>query len=61
MWTVSRISFIDGRPFPFSREWLGLYLVWGVWFPSHLPLDKTNCVHNFGLYLVTLGTRGILP
>jgi hypothetical protein len=27
---------------------VGIYLVWGVWFPSHLPLDETDRIQNYG-------------
>jgi hypothetical protein len=39
MLITSRISFLGGWHLLFSLEWRGLYLVWGVWFPSHLLLE----------------------
>jgi hypothetical protein len=27
---------------------MGPYPVWGVWFSSHLPLEGTGCIQNFG-------------
>jgi hypothetical protein len=27
---------------------VGTYLAWGVWFPSHLLLEGTDHIHNFG-------------
>jgi hypothetical protein len=28
---------------------VGPYLVLGAWFPSHLPLERTNCIQIFRL------------
>jgi hypothetical protein len=33
---------------PLQPGLVGLYLVWGVWFPSRLPLEGTGCIQNFG-------------
>jgi hypothetical protein len=41
-------SIHDGAP-PFSLEWWDRFLVWGVWFPSHLPLEGTDHIQNFGM------------
>jgi hypothetical protein len=24
------------------------YLIWGAWFPSHVPLEETGCIQIFG-------------
>jgi hypothetical protein len=34
---------------PLQPGVVGHFLVWGVWFPSHLPLEGTDCIQNFGL------------
>jgi hypothetical protein len=33
---------------PLQPGVVGLYPVWGVWFPSHLPLEGTGRIQNFG-------------
>jgi hypothetical protein len=33
----------------FSLEQWGHFLVWGVWFSNHLPLEGTDRIKNFGL------------
>jgi hypothetical protein len=33
---------------PLQLGVVGIYLVWGVWFPSHLPLDETDRIQNYG-------------
>jgi hypothetical protein len=40
--------FLGWWPLLFSLEWWGHFLVWGIWFPSHLPLKRTNRNQNFG-------------
>jgi hypothetical protein len=48
MWIIPGISFfLFGAPL-FSLELCGHFLVWGVWFPSHLPLEETDRIQNFG-------------
>jgi hypothetical protein len=53
--------FLGWWPLLFSLEWWSCFLVWGVWFPNHLPLEGTNRIQNFGLYPVARGTQGIYP
>jgi hypothetical protein len=43
------LFFLDWWPLLFSLEWLGHFLVWGVWFSSHLPSEGINHIQNFGL------------
>jgi hypothetical protein len=33
---------------PLQPAVVGLYPVWGVWFPSRLPLEGTGRIQNFG-------------
>jgi hypothetical protein len=33
---------------PLQPRVVVLYLIWGVWFPSHLPLERTGHIQNFG-------------
>jgi hypothetical protein len=33
---------------PLQLGVVGSYPVWGVWFPSHLPLDGTDRIQMFG-------------
>jgi hypothetical protein len=33
---------------PLQPRVVGLYLVWGVWFPSRLPLEGTGRIQNVG-------------
>jgi hypothetical protein len=33
---------------PLQPGVVGSYLVWGIWFSNRLPLDGTDCIHNFG-------------
>jgi hypothetical protein len=33
---------------PLQPGVVGLYLVWGLWFPRHLALDGTGRIQNFG-------------
>jgi hypothetical protein len=39
-------SFLVGGP-ALQPEVVGPYPVRGVWFPSRLPLDGTDCIQNF--------------
>jgi hypothetical protein len=42
--------FFDRWVAPLSGlEWQGLYPIWGVWFPSRMPLEGTNRIQNFML------------
>jgi hypothetical protein len=61
MWMAHGISLLSGWTLFFSLELWVLFLIWGVWFPSHLPLEGTEHIKNFGPYPVTHGTQGILP
>jgi hypothetical protein len=33
---------------PLQPRVVGLYLFWVVWFSSHLLLEGTDWIHNFG-------------
>jgi hypothetical protein len=46
--TLGISCFYDGGP-PLKPGVVGPYLVWCVWFPSHLPLEGIDRVQNFGL------------
>jgi hypothetical protein len=34
---------------PLHLRVMGPYLLWGVWYSSHLPLKGTDGIQNFGL------------
>jgi hypothetical protein len=40
--------FLDWWPLLFSLEWWDHFLIQGVWFPSHLPLEGIDRIKNFG-------------
>jgi hypothetical protein len=42
------VLFMLGAP-PLQPRVVGPYPVWGVWFPSHLPLEGSGRIQNFGL------------
>jgi hypothetical protein len=48
VWIIPEISSFEVGAPCFSLEWWGHFLVWGVWFASHLPLEGTNLIQNFG-------------
>jgi hypothetical protein len=41
--------FLGWWPLLFNLEWWGYFLVWGVWFPSCLPLEGIDRIQNIGL------------
>jgi hypothetical protein len=41
--------FLGWWPLLFILDWWGHFLVWGVRFPSHLPLEGTDRIESFGL------------
>jgi hypothetical protein len=49
-WHGSFLGFVPFRLVapPLQPEVVGLYSVRGVWFPSHLPLEGTSRIQNFG-------------
>jgi hypothetical protein len=48
-WVTLEISlFLGGWPLLFSLEWWGLYMVRGVWLPSHLPLEGVSHICTYG-------------
>jgi hypothetical protein len=53
-------SFQVGGP-SYSVRSGGTYPVWGVWFPSRLPLEGTGYIQNFWPEPVTYGTQGSRP
>jgi hypothetical protein len=56
VWIIPGISsFLVGGPSSFSLECWGRSLVWGVWFPSHLPLEGTDLIQKF--WAITDGPR----
>jgi hypothetical protein len=52
---------LGGWPLLFSLEWWGLYLVWGVWLPSHWSLEGTDRIRTRGAVIGDPWYRGILP
>jgi hypothetical protein len=49
-WFIREISlFLGWWPLLFSLEWWGHLLVRSLWFSSHLPLEGTDRIQNFGL------------
>jgi hypothetical protein len=41
------VLFRLGAP-PLQPRVVGLYLIWHVWLPSHLPLEGTGRIQNIG-------------
>jgi hypothetical protein len=55
------VSFLGGWAFLFSLEWWDLYMVWGVWLPSHLPLEGVDHIRIHGLQMAPCGTGVFYP